>query len=219
MRLRAEEGFAELRPGAREGLDAPRCPDPIRARIFAARLIERFPRLAGRRGRPAVGSPAARELLERVFAYARLHALCSAARWDRGALVRFHTAHKLILMAHSPEAYQQLGRLVAAARGDARRRTSSAHTAARSWRRSRRSPPAPAHERAAAHGGLLQGTLDRESQAELLASHRRLPPGLVPLIVPMTLLSHYVRVHDVSYLAGQLYLEPHPKELMLRNHV
>ena len=78
---------------------------------------------------------------------------------------------------------------------------------------------APAHECAAAHGGILQAPLDRESKAELLAAIDDYRRELVPLIVPMTLVRHYVRVHDVSYLAGQLYLEPHPKELMLRNHV
>jgi len=41
----------------------------------------------------------------------------------------------------------------------------------------------------------------------------------VPLVAPITLIRHYVRVHDVGYLQGQHYLEPHPKELMLRNHV
>ena len=43
--------------------------------------------------------------------------------------------------------------------------------------------------------------------------------GLVPLVVPLTLFKHYVRRHDVEYLADQTYLQPHPKELMLRNHV
>lgn len=42
--------------------------------------------------------------------------------------------------------------------------------------------------------------------------------GLTPLVVPITLLQHHVRVHNVEYLAGQLYLRPHPKEFMLRNH-
>ena len=54
---------------------------------------------------------------------------------------------------------------------------------------------------------MLQDTID---------DYRR---GLVPLIVPITLLRHHVRRHDVAYLAGQVYLDPHPKELMLRNHV
>ena len=67
--------------------------------------------------------------------------------------------------------------------------------------------------------GYFKDRLDRPSKSELanaIADYRR---GLVPLIVPLTLVRHYVRVLDVLYLAGQLYLDPHPKELMLRNHV
>ena len=67
--------------------------------------------------------------------------------------------------------------------------------------------------------GYFKDRLDRVSKAELLAAIEDYRGELVPLVVPMTLLRHHVRVHDVSYLAGQLYLEPHPKELMLRNHV
>ena len=43
--------------------------------------------------------------------------------------------------------------------------------------------------------------------------------GLIHLIVPLTLIRHYIRRFDVGYLQGQVYLDPHPKELMLRNHV
>ena len=43
--------------------------------------------------------------------------------------------------------------------------------------------------------------------------------GLVPLVVPITLINHYVARFEVSYIADQIYLSPHPKELMLRNHV
>ena len=57
------------------------------------------------------------------------------------------------------------------------------------------------------------------TQLEALAAIDAYRQELVPLIVPLTLVRHYVRVHDVSYLSGQLYLEPHPRELMLRNHV
>jgi uncharacterized protein YbgA (DUF1722 family) len=67
--------------------------------------------------------------------------------------------------------------------------------------------------------GHLKGRLDAASKRELadtIGDYRR---GLVPLVVPLTLLRHHVRTLDVTYLAGQTYLEPHPKELMLRNHV
>lgn len=67
--------------------------------------------------------------------------------------------------------------------------------------------------------GYFKKTLDAASRAELLAAIEDYRLGLVPLVVPVTLLRHHVRVYDVQYLAGQVYLAPHPKELMLRNHV
>jgi uncharacterized protein YbgA (DUF1722 family) len=67
--------------------------------------------------------------------------------------------------------------------------------------------------------GYFKEHLDRDSKTELVAAIEEYRCELVPLIVPITLLRHYVRAHGVAYLAGQMYLEPHPKELMLRNHV
>ena len=66
--------------------------------------------------------------------------------------------------------------------------------------------------------GYFKNRLDRESKVELQNTIEDYRLGLTPLIVPITLLQHHVRVHNVEYLAGQLYLRPHPKELMLRNH-
>jgi uncharacterized protein YbgA (DUF1722 family) len=43
--------------------------------------------------------------------------------------------------------------------------------------------------------------------------------GLVPLVVPITLINHHVARFDVAHVRDQIYLRPHPKELMLRNHV
>jgi len=69
------------------------------------------------------------------------------------------------------------------------------------------------------HGaGHLSRVLSPGSRAELSAVIDDYRLGLVPLIVPVTLLRHHTRHHGIAYLAGQTYLEPHPKELMLRNH-
>ena len=186
--------------------------------IFAARLIERFPSLpVEEEGR--LSDPRLRDnFVERVFAYARLRALFSS-KWDVGGLVRFHTAHKLILMAHSTVAYQRLGRLVARAKSvcavELERGYTDVFMAALAGIATARR-----HTNVLQHmAGYFKDRLDRASKAELLAAIEDYHAGLVPLIVPITLLRHHVRVHDVSYLAGQLYLEPHPKELMLRNHV
>jgi uncharacterized protein YbgA (DUF1722 family) len=67
--------------------------------------------------------------------------------------------------------------------------------------------------------GYFKKVLDAASKAELATTIEDYRLGLVPLIVPITLIRHHVQQHDVSYLAGQVYLDPHPKELMLRNHV
>lgn len=67
--------------------------------------------------------------------------------------------------------------------------------------------------------GFLKNDLDRASRHEILAHVDDYRAGLVPLVVPMTLLRHYVRVLDIDYLREQVYLNPHPKELALRNHV
>jgi uncharacterized protein YbgA (DUF1722 family)/uncharacterized protein YbbK (DUF523 family) len=186
--------------------------------LFASRLLERFPDLpVEEEGR--LSDPRLREnFVDRVFAYARLRDLFTDP-WDPGALVRFHTAHKLILMAHSPKAYRQLGRLVADAGvlpgREMQQPYSRAFMAALTMIATPRRHANVLHHIA----GYFKRTLDRESKAELLAAIDAYRRGLVPLIVPLTLVRHYVRVHDVAYLSGQLYLEPHPMELMLRNHV
>ena len=186
--------------------------------IFAAHLTARFPHLpVEEEGR--LSDPRLRDnFVERVFAYWRLQALFGG-RWDRGAVVRFHTAHKLIVMAHVPEAYQRLGRLVAGAKAMSRielerRYTESFMTALTAIATPRR------HTNVLQHmAGYFKTLLDKASRFELGQTIDEYRQGLVPLVVPITLLKHHVRHHNISYLAGQLYLDPHPRELMLRNHV
>ncbi len=66
--------------------------------------------------------------------------------------------------------------------------------------------------------GYLKDRLAPGAKAELHETIEDYRRGLVPLVVPLTLLRHHVRALGSPYLEGQSYLEPHPKELMLRNH-
>jgi uncharacterized protein YbgA (DUF1722 family) len=133
--------------------------------------------------------------------------------------VRFHTAHKLVLMAHSPAAYARLGRVVAQAKGAARARLRDDYTAGFMQALTIVATP-QRHTNVLQHMvGYFKRTLDAASRDELLASIDDYRRSLLPLIVPITLIRHHVRRHNVEYLAGQVYLDPHPKELMLRNHV
>jgi uncharacterized protein YbgA (DUF1722 family)/uncharacterized protein YbbK (DUF523 family) len=186
--------------------------------LFAAALVERCPGLpVEEEGR--LSDPRLREnFVERVFAYRRLRTLF-AGRWTIGDLVAFHTAHKLILLAHSPAAYQALGRLVAEAsahpRAGLRARYEQEFMAALAVMATPRR-----HVNVLSHMvGYLRKTVDDESRRELRQVIDDYGAGLVPLIVPLTLLQHHVRRIGEPYLAGQVYLSPHPKELMLRNHV
>jgi uncharacterized protein YbgA (DUF1722 family) len=67
--------------------------------------------------------------------------------------------------------------------------------------------------------GHFKERLDAQEKAELLGVIGDYHQGLTPLIVPLTLIKHYVQLFDVEYIREQVYLNPHPKELMLRNHV
>lgn len=186
--------------------------------LFAAALVDAFPQLpVEEEGRLA--DPRLRDnFVERVFAYRRLRSLF-VARWTSGDVVRFHSAHKLLLLAHAPEAYRQLGRLVAGARGTSRRELESRYmegfmAGLAQLATTRR------HTNVLQHmAGYFKDRFDGASKRELADTITDYRHGLVPLVVPLTLLRHYVRMFDVAYLAGQTYLQPHPKELMLRNHV
>ncbi len=186
--------------------------------VFAEALLARFPNLpVEEEGR--LCDPRLRDnFVERVFAYHRLRRFFDR-RWTVGGLVAFHTAHKLQLMAHAPAAYAALGRLVAGAKAAPRDEIRSAyHDGFMSGLKAIATPKRNAN---VLHHilGYFKTLLDADSRAELLALVEDYRTGLVPLVVPVALVRHYVRLLDVVYLAGQTYLEPHPKELMLRNHV
>jgi len=185
--------------------------------IYAARLLARFPLLpVEEEGR--LHDPWLREnFVERVFAYRRVEDFF-AARWTMGQLVLFHTAQKLLLLAHEPKAYEKLGQLVAGAKGQPRHEVASEYKEC-FMKALAKLAKARQHVNVLQHmAGYFKKLLSAADRQELVQVIDDYGKGLVPLVVPLTLLRHHVRVHGVSYLAGQVYLEPHPKELMLRNH-
>ncbi len=186
--------------------------------LFAAELLRQYPNLpVEEEGR--LHDPVLREnFIERVFAYRRLRTLLSS-RWTVGALVRWHTTQKLALMAHSPVRYRELGRLVAEASGVPRaelgRRYEDEFMSAMRIRATR-----ARHTNALMHAvGHFKRRLDTGSRDEMLATLEDYRLGLVPRIVPLTLVRHHARRLGVEYLVNQTYLHPHPKELALLNHV
>lgn len=166
-----------------------------------------------------LNDPGLREnFFERVFAYRRLKNFF-AGTWKVGQLVEFHTREKFLLFAHDEPAYRELGRLVAEAKSRSREALEEEYRA-----RFMQALGKLATRRQLVNvlqhiTGFFKRDLDDESRRELAEVIEDFRAGLLPLVVPVTLVRHHVRILKVEYLAGQTFLEPHPKELMLRNHV
>ena len=186
--------------------------------LFAEALMARLPSLpVEEEGRLA--DPRLRDnFVERVFAYQRLRTLFDR-RWTQGDLVRFHTAHKLTLMAHSPKAYRALGQVVAGAIRQSRADVEADYESGLMGALAEIATPRR-HANVLQHMlGYFKKTLDVDARTELLDIIEQHRQERVPLVVPMTLMKHHARRQKVAYLQGQVYLDPHPRELSLRNHV
>jgi uncharacterized protein YbgA (DUF1722 family)/uncharacterized protein YbbK (DUF523 family) len=186
--------------------------------VFARILMERLPHLpVEEEGR--LNDPLLRErFISHVFCRHRWRSLIRQGA-NRKRLVEFHTAHKLLLLSHNEAAYRRLGRIVASAGtlpdDELFLNYEKEMTVALSAR-----PNAKRHSNVLYHAlGYLKNQLESSEKQELVQVIEDYRQELAPLIVPITLLRHHVKKHHISYLLGQLYLEPHPRELMLRNRI
>jgi len=206
-------GLARVRVHGEDGR-----PGRVGRGLFAAALTDALPRLPVEEEGRLTDAGIRESFIERVFAAARWQAF-TASRPRVRDLVAFHAAHKFAILAHSPRHYGELGRLVAGA-GPRLAADTLATYGTRFMQALAVRATRPRHVNVLQHlAGFLKRQLTDDERAELgevIAEYRR---GLVPLVVPLTLLTHHVRRLDLAYLADQVYLHPHPRELMLRNHV
>ncbi|MGI9666882.1 MAG: YbgA family protein [Acidimicrobiia bacterium] len=185
--------------------------------LFATALVQRFPFLpVEEEGR--LNDPSIREnFVERVFAFRRLKDVFRP-RWTVGDVVAFHTNEKLLLRAHDEVRYRELGRLVAQAK-DVPRAAFRDDYMDRYMEALRRRSTVAKHVNVLQHMvGFLRRADDEAGRVEMQEAIQDFRSGLVPLIVPMTLIRHLARRHGEQLLLESSYLSPHPKELMLRNH-
>jgi uncharacterized protein YbgA (DUF1722 family)/uncharacterized protein YbbK (DUF523 family) len=186
--------------------------------LFARALMESQPLLPVEEEGRLNDSRLRESFITRVFAHRRLTALREMDP-RRGDAVAFHAAHKYLLLAHSPQSYARLGRLVAAVKAEPL--TAWLERYAEAFMRALRSPATPRkHVNVLQHiAGFFKSRLGAAEKRELAGLIEDYARGLVPLIVPITLINHHVARLDVTYVRDQIYLHPHPRELMLRNHV
>ena len=185
--------------------------------MFARAFMEHFPLLpVEEEGR--LHDPELREnFIETIFVLKRWRESLSPKPTRRG-FVEFHAKHKLLLMAHSPNHMRLMGRLVAGMKSynidDFRFQYQKLLMETLKLKTTRRK-----HTDVLMHCmGFLKKLLSSDEKRELLEIIEQYRQGHLPLIVPVTLLNHYVRKFEPPYLKEQYYLNPHPIELQLRNH-
>ncbi|HSF33954.1 MAG TPA: DUF523 and DUF1722 domain-containing protein [Candidatus Tectomicrobia bacterium] len=187
--------------------------------VFAAALMQRFPHLPiEEEGR--LNDPRLREnFVARVFAFQRWRQMAEQSI-SRAALLRFHAQHKFLLLAHSQVGTQRLGRLVAQPEASVDAQTLASAYLDGFTEVMRRTPTRRGHTNVLQHlAGYVSDHLDGDEREELTQMIEHYRRGLLPLIVPVTLIRHYVRKFRVAYLLDQVYLTPHPHELMLLNQL
>ncbi|WP_449429850.1 YbgA family protein [Pseudomonas putida] len=155
--------------------------------------------------------------ISRVYAYADWQRQL-AEGLSRGALIAFHARYKYLLMAHNPQAYRELGRLL----GNMSRNDDPQIIGPRYFselmQALRRCASRGTHSNVLQHlSGYFKDALTAQDKAELQALIGQYQQGIVPLVVPLTLLKHHLRKHPDPYLMQQAYLQPHPESLGLRN--
>jgi uncharacterized protein YbgA (DUF1722 family)/uncharacterized protein YbbK (DUF523 family) len=186
--------------------------------LFTARLMQELPALPiEEEGR--LMDPRLREnFVTRVFTMSRWQHMVSEGLSSKG-LVAFHTRHKFLLQVHHEATYRELGRLVADV-GNRDIERCAAEYLLLLMKGLRHLPDPGKHANVLMHiMGYVKEHLTADEKAEMLElieAHRQ---KLVPVIVPITLLNHFLRRFPNDYIAEQYYLTPHPRELMLRNSI
>lgn len=166
-----------------------------------------------------LNDPVLREnFLVRVFAHARWQALKQAG-FTRQGILEFHAGYKYQLLAHDPQNYKKLGRLLADI-GHYPLETLAADYFRQFMQALKKPATRGTHTNTLQHiAGYLKNALDAADRQELHQLIRQYRQGLIPLIVPLTLLRHHLRKHPDPYLATQAYWQPYPEALSLRNAI
>ena len=186
--------------------------------MFARIFMEHFPLLpVEEEGR--LHDPVIREnFIERIFVLQRWRKFLAAGPNLRD-LVAFHTRHKLLILAHSPNHYRELGRLVARAKELPLPELCDQYQSRLMGALRLKTTPKKNTNVLSHLMRYFKKDLTPDEKQELLEVIDYYHQGYVPLVVPTTLINHYVRKYHQPYLQEQFYLHPHPMELQLRNHV
>ena len=186
--------------------------------MFANAFINSFP-LVPTEDEGRLNDPRIREnFIVRVFSFKRFNLLLNQ-KFSLGKWVKFHTQHKFLLLAHSRKHYDKLGKLVAHAKTIKPSEFKKIYGELFMEALAFKSNPKKNTDVLLHMMGFLKKLLTKIEKEDILSTIEDYRNEILPLIVPVTLIRHQVKKHNIEYLHDQVYLNPHPKELMLLNHV
>ena len=184
--------------------------------MFAQAFTNKFP-LVPTEDEGRLNDPLIREnFIVKVFSFSRLKDLFKN-NFSIGELVRFHTQHKFLLLAHSRKYYDELGHLVAKPKSLSKEALKEYYGNTFMKALTFKATPKKNTDVLLHMIGFFKKVLSTLEKDDILNTIQDYRKGLLPLIVPVTLIRHQVHKHNIEYLKYQVYLNPHPKELMLRN--
>jgi len=143
----------------------------------------------------------------------------TAGKKKLGDVVEFHTRNKLLLLSHSDKHYRLMGKLVAGGKKLPMNELFSKYETLLMEALKLKTTPKKNANVLQHMMGYFKKDLTRDEKQELLDIIEHYGKGDLPLIVPVTLMNHYIRKYEEPYLKKQTYVSPHPLELKLRNHV
>jgi len=193
-------------------------PERIGVGLYAAGLMKSFPHLpVEEEGR--LGDPVLREnFIQRVFVYARWNSLINSDFcWK--TLTGFHANHKYIYMSHNQKMAQELGQWLAENNRASNEELKEAYLT-KMMRLLKERATRKNHANTLGHiQGYLKNSIDKDDKQELIEVLDQYRRGLLPLVVPITLLRHHFRKFPHPYITDTYYMQPHPSELMLLNNL
>ena len=186
--------------------------------IFARIFMEHFPLLPVEEEGRLHDVILRENFIERIFTLKRWREILSR-KISRGDLVFFHTQHKLLILSHSTNHYRTMGKLIASIKASPFKELYTQYERLLMEALVLKATQKK-HANVLLHMmGYFKKQLTSDEKQELLDIIDHYREGSIPLIVPITLINHYVRKYNQPYLKQQNYLNPHPLELQLRNHV
>ncbi|CCH48139.1 YbgA family protein [Pseudodesulfovibrio piezophilus] len=185
--------------------------------LFAGMLMERYPLLPVEDEGRLHDIVLRGNFIERLFVEHRWNKMLASGR-NMKNIIDFHSRHKMLIRSHDVTLYRALGKLVGEGKHMGLEKLFESYHALMSTALAKK-PTIKKNVDVLMHiMGYFKKLLTTDEKKECLELIGNYKTNLLPLIVPVTLMNHYVRKYDVAYLNEQYYLNPHPLELKLRNH-